>query len=109
MPRFEKNRQWAFILTLCVSLMFAFAAPSFAAGDNPDGRIIDDPYIPEFPNGVGDPDIPETGKFAKRVQIERGSMGGGWRSAGDRSSTYGVMVMRLRIVLRSIGIATLRF
>src|SRR5205085_9593923 len=104
MPRFVTNRRLAFILALCVSLVCAFASsPSFAGGSDPSGRIIDDPYSPEFPNAVGDPDMPDaggSGKFAKRVQVERGSMGTGWRSAGDSRFNHSVMVMRLRVVLR---------
>ena len=97
MPRFVTNRRLAFILALCVSLVCAFASsPSFAGGSDPSGRIIDDPYSPEFPNAVGDPDMPDaggSGKFAKRVQVERGSMGTGWRSAGDSRFNHSVMVM----------------
>ncbi len=108
MPRFEMNRRSTFILALCVSLM-CFAAPASFSGEGSSGRIIGEPRDTELPNGVGDPDVPETaGKYAKSIQVGRGSMSSGWRSAGDSRSTS-VMVWRLRVVFSSLRIAFLRF
>lgn len=107
MPRFEMNRRSTFILALCVSLM-CFAPRSSRSDDDP-GRIIGEPHETEFPSGMGDPDVPETaGKYAKSIQVGRGSMGSGWRSAGDSRPTS-VMVWRLRVVFSNLRIAFLRF
>lgn len=105
MPRFELNRRSTFILALCVSLM-CFAAP--ASFSDEGGKIVGEPRDAELPNGVGDPDVPETGKYAKSVQVGRGSMSSGWRSAGDSRPTS-VMVWRLRVVFTNLRIAFLRF
>jgi hypothetical protein len=105
------NRRWTFILALCVSLICSvFARTASAGGDDSSGRIIGDPSDPGFPTGIGDPDIPEPApsKYAKRVQ-QGGSMGIGWGSVGDRRPTSSVLMLRLRIVLKSLGIAYLHF
>ncbi len=114
MARFKSNRQWTLILALCVSLTWCLAAhrPALAGGNDWGGDPTVDPVDPGQPPGTGgDPDVP-TGP-GKSARIGKQQQGGvinlGAYSAGDGRASSGVWIMRLRIVLQSMGSVYFRF
>ena len=114
MARFKSNRQWTLILALCAGLTWCSAArhPAMAGGDDWSGNTIVDPVDPGQPPGTGgDPDVPTGPGKSARVgkQYQGGVINLGAYSAGDGRASSSVWVMRLRIVLQSLGSFYFRF
>ena len=120
MLRFNWNRSWAFVLTLCLftvcSLLFTFHAPSVARAGTTNAYLpSEDQLIPPSPS-AGDPDVPMgpgDGKVGKTTA--RGGAGSqvlrqnGVRPAGDGSAPISVAMSRLRLVVLGLRSLYLRF
>jgi hypothetical protein len=109
MPRFDRSRWWAFILTSSLCLACWCLTPGGAAADSPL-RGLGDPSGGGVPTGTGDPDIPQGPKGSS---LRGTGLGGatydGMRAAGDGSVSRDVWVMRLRVVLQGAKSFYLRF
>jgi len=102
MPRFVKNRWWAFILTLSVLLASSatFSSPSYGDGNDPLAIPGGGPGSPSAgdPDGTAGPGkqgpgygrtVPSGGRYAVT-------------SLGDGGSARSIWIWRLHVVLRSL-------
>jgi hypothetical protein len=118
MLRFQSNRWWAFVLTLCLltaCFFFLTTQRPTAAFASQGLSIPDDPSMPAGP-GIGDPDVPitpgaqKTGRSriahgsAERVVVEGPSV-----PAGDGVPASSVLMERLRLFLLSLRACYLRY
>jgi hypothetical protein len=117
MLRFNPNRWWAFVLTLCLftACFFLLTAqiPSVASADPGSSYMpVDDPPVPT----LGDPDVPMgpgDGKAGKTVVIRTGGnqvlQQGGACPVGDGAVPTSVVMDRLSLLLLSLRSFYLRF
>jgi hypothetical protein len=101
MPRFNANRWWTLILTLCLSCAFVASVSAQTPGarmlDELGGQAWGGGHNPP-PPGDGDPDIPMSSvKQARQLRFSSTV-----RVAGDGARVESVMMWHWRLMLQSL-------
>jgi hypothetical protein len=118
MLRFNVNRSWAFVLTLCLLTTCCFLVtaqlPSVASADTDKTYIPVDESLP--PPSLGDPDVPMgpgDGKFVQlsvvRDKPNQVASQNGARLAGDGAVPASVVMNRVQMILLGLRSLYLRF
>jgi hypothetical protein len=119
MFRFNMNRSWGFVLTLCLftTCLFLFTAqlPSVASASGSGSFTVSSGDQPPPPS-LGDPDVPMgpgDGKVGKGSVVRSGSnqvvSKNGARPAGDGAVPTSVVMSRVQLFLLGLRILYLRF
>jgi hypothetical protein len=119
MPRFIKNRWWAFILALSLVLTCGAASVSPVAAELSYGEVGNGTDPGGTPGDgtldTGDPDVP-TGpgkQYSRSAQPQPPQLSerrySGAPAVGDGEAPTSVLVLRLHVVLRSLRGVYLRF